>query len=72
MPATAVVDHKEKLPSDYSPPADDCWRHRKEYFNTPPTVSRHARFRHSRSVDSEFNNRETSLHAAKPTCRAML
>ncbi|MBY3116588.1 hypothetical protein [Rhizobium laguerreae] len=72
MPATAVVDHKEKLPSDYSPPADDCWRHRKEYFSSLPTVSRHARFWHSRSVDSEFSNRETSLHAAKPTYRAIL
>ncbi|NKK99520.1 hypothetical protein GFL84_03055 [Rhizobium leguminosarum bv. viciae] len=71
MPAGAVVDLREKLRSDYSPPAEDCWRHRKEYFSSPPTVSRHARFWHSQSGDSEFNNRETSLYAAEPTCRAL-
>ncbi|NKL98756.1 hypothetical protein GFL62_17310 [Rhizobium leguminosarum bv. viciae] len=67
----SCVDHKEKLPSDYSPSAEDCWRRRREYFNGPPTVIRHARFWHSRSGNSEFNNRETSLYAAEPTCRAL-
>lgn len=71
MRATAEVDHKEKLPYDYSPTAEDCWRHRREYFSSPSTLIRHARFWHSRSVDSGFNNRETSLCAAEPTCRAL-
>lgn len=52
MRATAEVDHKEKLPYDYSPTAEDCWRHRREYFSSPSTLIRHARFWHSRSVDS--------------------
>ncbi|RXT21294.1 hypothetical protein B5P46_22980 [Rhizobium leguminosarum] len=70
-PRTAVVHHKEQLPSDCSPPAEDCWRNRREYFSSLPTIIRHARFWHSRSVDSEFNNREASLYAAQPTCRAL-
>ncbi|TBA26063.1 hypothetical protein ELH42_09535 [Rhizobium ruizarguesonis] len=51
------------LGSEYS------WRNGKEILRLLSSCCK--TFRHSRADNSHFNNRETSLHVAEPTCRAV-
>ncbi|TAY74114.1 hypothetical protein ELH84_09645 [Rhizobium ruizarguesonis] len=51
--------------------SEDSWRMGRKYSAGSPVAARHVCFRHSRADNLHFNNRETSLHVAEPTCRAV-